>query len=171
MWGPPRRGHRSRPIPSALHRAIRPPVRPLGSLPRLPVDSGAVEISALGPLPSGCPGTRKPSPGFRSPSGFPPKARSAQPGWSPRNLLLRKARLPFAPRPPCFLSPRPAAHRSGLATFREARCSVNLLEPRSSCSETEIKSMGIHAGPRFLHTIFLICFQYHGVALWWNSCE
>ena len=80
------------------------------------------------------------------------------PSGSKRSTRLGPGKPTFRIRPIALRSPHPlyfvvavADHRSGLATFPEARCSSNLLEPHSSCIQALNESIINSCGSSLFH--------------------
>lgn len=109
--------------------------------------------------------------GFSLPFGiFAPPARSAQTDSEFKSLPLRSARFPLAPRWHRFLSRLPPDHRSGSATFRPARCRVNLLEPSPLCPKLVSKSNKICMLPDVFLNLYNVCLQQLTEIVPWKEC-
>jgi hypothetical protein len=132
---PPFRGQSSRPATSSRCLPITQPVRlfrsaTLTGSPRLGLFPSVAPVAASSAGSVGCP------PRLHSPSGLLP------PFGSKRSAGPATFRLAFRTRPISLRSPQPFSissvsatdHRSRSATFPEACCSSNLLEPSSLCS-------------------------------------
>ena len=124
---------------------------------RTPVRPGFGRFFASGPLQF-----RLPLRPAASPISTPLRGFCTLPDQSVRPVLLpvgppsESARSPLAPRYRSFSSAA-ADHRSWLATFPEACCSSNLLEPHSLCSRSRFASTLFCAVmPNFLN-IYLYC--------------
>lgn len=140
------------PLPN---RPLRPQCsRPMTSLPwlrsSLPVPSSLLTsafcafagvVIRLNPLPDSDPSqSRMPHPPVL-PSGVSPSGSIAPTAWASVKPAVRFARSPFAPpRTGWLFTAQPRDHRSGSATSRSARCSVNLLEPPPLCGTPPAKS-------------------------------
>ena len=101
---------------------------------RTPVRPGSGRFSASGPLQFRLLLRLTASPISTPLRGFySPPDQSGRPGLLPVGPPSESARFPLAPRCRSF-SITTADHRSRIATFPEACCSSNLLEPFSLCS-------------------------------------
>ena len=137
---PPSQGQRSRPATSRPRRLVALPVRISAPSP-LPVRPGKRRLRRVNPvaaLPRGANGC---SCGLHSPSGL------LRPSGSKRSTASAATRPAFRLRPISSRSPKPVLflgsasdHRSRFATFPEACCSSNLLEPHSICSQSSFPS-------------------------------
>jgi hypothetical protein len=128
---PPFRGQRSRPATSLPCQLVSPPGPPLAPLPPMvcPRWWQLLRFRPVAALLAGSPGCFL---RLHSPPGF------LRPSGSKRSTDSAALRLAFRIRPISSRSPQPVLflglatdHRSWLATFPEACCSSNLLEPHS----------------------------------------
>ncbi len=130
--GPPLPDHRSRPA-SSMPRRLAPRIR---SAP----DSPPRAVSRTG-------ADHRPSPVFRVAAGTPGGSSRLAPGrdlsipavqrspqFTARRLASAERPVPSAPRRHQLLSLPPSDQRFGSASSRLAHCSVDLLEPHSSCA-------------------------------------
>ena len=127
----PFRGQRSRPATSRPAGLFPRPVRPSAPLPS-PVCPDGWQLHRFWPVAALLAGSTDCFPCLRSPS------RVLPPWGSKRSTGSAATRLAFRTRPISSRSPQPVLflglatdHRSWLATFPEACCSSNLLEPHS----------------------------------------
>lgn len=88
-----------------------------------------------------------------------PRDQSVQPLRLPIGPPSRFARFPLAPRSPYLLLELSATdHRSWFATFPEARCSSNLLEPIPLCSRQPDPSILFCLLQNLFNSIYFILF-------------
>jgi len=100
------------------------------------------------------------------------------PSGSTRSAPLRStsppsgsARSPFAPRHRLRLRVPTTDHRSRSATFPEARCFSNLLEPSSLCSRAGPPSKYFSSRKSVFLNILTICFERITRLRLWFRCE
>ncbi len=138
---PPFQGQQSWPTPSLPHLQASSPVRPPAP-PPLPVRPGRGGFLASGPLRLRPRAPRTASTASAPLSGFYPRRdRSVQPFPPPFGPPSESARSPIAPRSPRSFRIGAADHRSRSATFPEACCSSNLLEPSLICGKSRFSSI------------------------------
>jgi hypothetical protein len=131
----PFQGQCSRPDPSLPCQLLPLPVRPSAPLP-IPVRPKIGRFNASRPLQLPQPAWPAAGSSLHSPSGF------LRPSGSKRSAESAACQPAFRVRPISVRSPPPSSitrfsaadHRSRSATFSEACCSSNLLEPHSLCS-------------------------------------
>lgn len=155
-------------LPLRLHDALQRTRSALTSHPGLP--RGHPRRSAA---KTRCPPDQrqpgKPEPLSRSPPGFSPLGINARPKACPLGGL--PSETPDSPSLPGGLfGIWPPDHRSGLATFPSARCSVNLLEPYPLCTSPLHVSTGIGWKVAVFGKLYLFCFQSNAECNLWNRC-
>ena len=162
VTGPPFRV----PIPGSLfpacrfapYAAVRQPVRPFAPLLETvcPVPGRFVTLARRWFATT----LVRHSHGLRSPGWTFPSTRdqSVLPRMLPASPPSHNARFPLAPRFPLSLVLK-TDQRSWFATFREAGCSSNLLEPHSLCSRVRLGSRKYEAKRSFFINLFLVVFQ------------
>jgi hypothetical protein len=84
--------------------------------------------------------------------------RSVQLLLPPFGPPSESARFPLAPRSPLFFKLRATDHRSWSATFPEACCSSNLLEPFQLCPHSPFSSIANRLFSTLFLKIYLPCF-------------
>ena len=128
----------------------------LSAPPPLPVRPGTGRFNASGPLPLPRPVRPAASPASTPLRDFYiPPDQSVQPDLLPAGPPSESARSPFAPRCRSLLLVAAADHRSRFATFPEACCSSNLLEPSSLCSRCALRSMHFWCGYEAISSVFI----------------
>jgi len=156
----PLRGHRSRPFTSLPDSPLLLPVRPLGSAAR----TGSPRFGLTSMLLARCSFPRYARRTAVSASTplkdcYIPPDQSVCRLWQSCGPPSEPARSPFAPRNRVAISSVSAAdQRSRSATFSEACCSSNLLEPLSICLRTPQPSTYFVEQKRLFLKMFLLCF-------------
>jgi hypothetical protein len=146
---------------------------PFGSpLHRLSRFAPSQAASPLKPVAASATGPACRSPSLHSPLG------SLLPFGSKRSAGSAARRLTFRTRPISLRSPQPlsiasvsaADHRSRSATFPEACCSSNLLEPSSICPRSGFRSTRFVPERAVFLNLFLLCFEWVTAVLLCRNC-
>ena len=156
--GPPPQGRSSRPTSSTPCRTRFSARSAVNSSPRRFPEAGEIIIHS--PLPISGPARPIGSPGLAPLQDLSIPLAQRSTWFTTGGLPPRNVRCSSLPGRESLVASLPD-HRSESVTFRVARCSVNLLEPPLSCSQTLVQSTKTGAWSTDFRSLFSVTNQLH----------